>query len=764
MRFHSLFNRFAGQWPWLLVYAAIGLTLAALVGYTWTAEHQARVQRENTMMQDLLWQEQGIRLYLQTNQNALENLAYGLAAGAIRPADFNSRADALMKASPELVAVEYIDLTGRRISGLPVYSDRPSRLPALDSVQVKEGVDGAATLGYAIYSNIIEGDTPSAMLIVPYFHGTVYQGAVLASYALPQLLQQRIPWWMVQRYDLALLDAQGGVIAPADAIEPGNAITRKIAFDPPGHGLMLRASIRVEPTSWSLPALVFAVAVLLALLLWALAQVRRRISERQAVEDTLHDEIRFRAAMEHSLITGLRAMDTEGRLIYVNPAFCKMVGWENSELINLVPPFPFWPPEELTRCASVYQAILNGQSPANGFQLRFMKKDGERFDVRLYASKLVDGRGEHRGWMASLYDVTEVKREREALAASRSQLRAVLEGLEAAVSVTDAHSGQLLYRNRHHATTFVLPVDGDYCLLPLLPGDAQFAECCDPVDGRWYSVQRRSLDWVDGRSVWLDIATDITEMRLAAEEARVRNERLQHTTRLVSMGELASSLAHELNQPLAAISNYAAAGEGLLETEPPLLPRARDVLAKIGEQARRAGQIIRGIRDFAAKRAPREEPCRLDTLLAVPLQLLEPLARKAHVRIHVDLPPDLPGFVGDSVMLEQVLFNLLKNGVEALESQSASRREIRVSAVRDGDALEVTIADRGPGLAEPGNLFQPFYSTKSEGMGIGLNICRSVLEQHKGHLRAEPNPGGGLRFICRIPLPVSADKLEKELS
>ncbi|KAF0814392.1 Sensor histidine kinase TmoS [Andreprevotia sp. IGB-42] len=762
MRIKLLLNRYLGQWPWLLAYAAIALTLVALVGYTWLAEHQARVQRENTMMQDLLWQEQGIRLYLQTNQNALENLAYGLAAGAIRPPDFNVRADALMKASPELVAVEHIDLTGRRMGGLPVYSDRPSRLPALDSQAVREGIDGAATLGYPIYSNIIEGDTPAAMLIVPYFHGTVYQGAVLASYSLPQLLQQRIPWWMVQRYDLALLDGRDGVIAPYDAVEPSGAITRKIAFDPPGHGLSLRASVRVQPTSWSLPALVFAVAVLLALLLWALSQVRRRMRERQAAEVALHDEIRFRAAMEHSLITGLRAMDTEGRLIYVNPAFCKMVGWRSEELLNLVPPFPFWPPEELTRCASVYQAILNGQSPSNGFQLRFMKKDGERFDVRLYASKLVDGRGEHRGWMASLYDVTEVKREREALAASRSQLRAVLEGLEAAVSVTDAHTGQLLYRNRHHATTFVLPVDGEYCLLTLLPGDAQYAECCDPVDGRWYSVQRRSLDWVDGRSVWLDIATDVTEMRLAAEETRIRNERLQHTARLVSMGELASSLAHELNQPLAAIASYAAAGDGLLGAEPPAFSRAREVLTKIGDQARRAGQIIRGIRDFAAKRAPREERCQIDALLAVPLQLLEPLARKAHVRIIVDLPGDLPVFVGDSVMLEQVLFNLLKNGVEAMETMPG-KREIRVTAVRDGDALEVSIADRGPGLAEPGNLFQPFYSTKAEGMGIGLNICRSVLEQHKGHLRAEPNPGGGLRFVCRIPLPAKIEKTEKEV-
>ncbi|WP_035055301.1 PAS domain-containing sensor histidine kinase [Andreprevotia chitinilytica] len=762
MRIQSFLTRFIGQWPWLLAYAAIGMMVAALAGYAWMEDQQTRVQRENTMMQDLLWQQQGVRLYLQTNQNALENMAYGLSAGAINPTDFNTRADALMKASPELMTVEHVDMAGRRLGGLPVYSERPSSLPSLDDPLVLEAIDGAATLGYPVYSNIIEHEVPTVILAVPYFHGTVYQGAVLASYSLPQLLQQRIPWWMVQRYDLALLDGRGLLLAPTDAVLK-IGITREIGFEPPGHGLRLRASLRNVPTSWSLPALIVLVLVLFALLLWALAQVRRRMRERLAVEDALHDEIRFRAAMEHSLITGLRAMDAEGKLIYVNPAFCNMVGWSAEEMINLKPPFPFWPPEELTRCASAYQAILSGQSPVNGFQLRFMKKNGERFDVRLYASKLVDGRGEHRGWMASLYDVTEIKREREALAASRSQLRAVLEGLEAAVSVTDAHTGQLLYRNRHHASTFVLPVDGDYCLVPLLPEDAQLAECADPVNGRWYSVQRRSLDWVDGRAVWLDIATDITDLRTAAEESRLRNERLQHTARLVSMGELASSLAHELNQPLAAISSYAAAGEGLLNVEPPAVSRTREVLGKIGDQARRAGQIIRGIRDFASKRAPREEVCRLADLLAVPLQLLEPMARKARVKIVQEIPADLPPFVGDSVMLEQVLFNLLKNSVEAMESQPISKREIRIGAVNIGEALEVTVADRGPGLADPSTLFQPFNSTKRDGMGIGLNICRSVLEQHRGHLRAEPNPGGGCRFICRIPLPAELP-LEKETS
>ncbi|HSC80556.1 MAG TPA: PAS domain S-box protein [Chitinolyticbacter sp.] len=742
-----------GRLPWLLAHAAIGLVMLVLLGYAWMDHRQTHRTQESTLAQDLLWQQQGIRLHLQTNQNVLENLAYGLAADAINMRDFSARADALIKVNPELLAIEYLDHRGVRVGGLPVYSGRPSSLIPLEDDRLQEAIDGAAALGHAVYSNVIVRNEPLVVLVVPYFSGTVYSGAVLATYSLSQMLQQRIPWWMVQRYDLQLIDARGGIIAPTGVeLKPG-ATTQEVGFEPPGHGLKLTAGIREAPASMRHVWLLASVVLLLALLWWMLILLRQRMYERQQAEAALQDEMRFRAAMEDSLVTGLRAMNKNGRIIYVNPGFCRMVGWQAEELIGHLPPMPYWAPEALEECAAAYRGILEGQAPANGFQLRFMRRNGERFDVRLYSSRLVDGRGESRGWMASLYDVTEIKREREALAASRTQLLTVLEGLEAAVSVTDVSTGRGLYRNRHHADTFVFFDEGDYCLAPLLPNGSLGADCLDACTGRWYHVQRRSIDWVDGRRVWLDIAADITDQHGEAEMARLQSEKLQHTARLVSMGELASSLAHELNQPLAAIGSYAAAGEELLSLEKPRVERAREVMVKMGEQARRAGQIIRGIRDFVAKRAPRTEPCRLDAVLAVPLQLLEPLTRQTRAAISVALPTHLPAFPGDAVMLEQVLFNLLKNGLEAIATMPAGHpREIHVSAELLGDALEVSIADTGPGMPQASQPFQPFFSTKPEGLGVGLNICRSVLEQHRGHLRVEPNPGGGTRFICRLPV------------
>lgn len=752
----SLMRRIGPHWLWWLAYISISLVLLALTSFVWLDYRQARNAQDTVLSQDLLWQEQGLRLHLQTNQNAIENLAYGIAANALREEDFRARADSLLRASPEMLSVDYVNSSGNRVWGLPAYSARPQSLVPLEDPLLLEVLDGAATLGYVLYSNVImagEPKVPQIVLVVPIFKGTVYLGSVLASYALPAILQQRVPWWMIQRYDLSLLDGKGNVLAPRDAHINFTGISRAVGFEPLGHGLKLQASVRHEKTSVTQLWLLGVVFILLVALFWALRLLRERMRQRQVAEDALLDEMRFRAAMEDSLTTGLLAINTSGHLIYANLAFCSMVGRTQAELLGKSSPMPYWAPEELSVCASAWESLLSGECPVSGFALRFMRRDGERFDVRLYSSRLVDGRGEHRGWMASLYDVTELKSEREALAESRKQLLTVLEGLDAAVSVFDVKSGVVRYRNRHHSDTFPLFADGECCMWPLLPLGDMAAERQDPVSGRWFLVQRRRIQWVDGHIAWLEIAADITERRQQAEDERSREEKLQHTARLVSMGELASSLAHELNQPLAAIAGYAAAGEEILSRDETL--SVRHILAKMGEQARRAGQIISGIRNFSSRRASRSEPCDFAELLTVPMQLLEPMARKYKSRIVLDLAHPLPKVMGDGVMLEQVLFNLIKNGMEAMVDTPPLQREIKVTAYESRDCLEVCVADRGSGIENPALLFQSFYTSKPEGMGIGLNICRSVIEQHQGHLKIQANPDGGSCFIFRLPIVLS---------
>ncbi|WP_410497764.1 PAS domain S-box protein [Chitinibacter sp. S2-10] len=771
LRFGTRWHR---QWPWWLAYGLVLLLLGTLGFYVWQTAKKDVQMREASYAQDLLWQEQELRVRLQSNQNALESLAYSMASDSIDLEEFRVRADLLIKNNPEILSVELLDVNGFYIGGMPKFSNRPEHLVPLNDERLKETLDGVGALGYPLYSNVIlRAGEPLMLQMVPIFRFASFDGALMMTYSLERMLQHRVPWWLVQRYQLQLVDSQNHVLAPSAFHQKleGKDV-REMAFGNLGSGVRLLAKPAHTPSRLDSWGWLVLVVLLMGFLLWAIKLLRQRMQERLLAEQALQDEISFRSAMEDSMVTGLRAIDREGRLIYVNLAFANMVGWSIDELKNQSAPLPFWAPEALAQCDAAFRAILLGQIPRQGFELRYMRKTGERLDVRMYVSKLIDGKGEHRGWMISSNDITELKREREALQQSRQQLRSVLEGLDVAVCVSDMQSGEVLYRNRKHQQCF--PIENlvtsekipEYCWASWAKGYASVGddfEELDVITGREYQVSRRNLNWLDGRDTLLEICSDITARRQAEEEARLRNERLQHTARLVNMGELASSLAHELNQPLAAIASYSMACETMLYKPQPQIGKVQETLVKMTEQARRAGQIIRGIRQLVAKRKTEQAPCVLGELIDVVLPLLAPLANKMKVKIAIELPAPSPVVLGDAVMLEQVILNLLKNGLEAMQDTPAAQRRLAIrTLLHADDSVEVRIIDRGCGVADMNQLFQPFYTTKREGMGMGLNICRSVIEQHKGHLWAEPNQGGGTQMCFRLPTMKSQDQAETE--
>jgi two-component system sensor histidine kinase DctS len=247
---------------------------------------------------------------------------------------------------------------------------------------------------------------------------------------------------------------------------------------------------------------------------------------------------------------------------------------------------------------------------------------------------------------------------------------------------------------------------------------------------------------------------DITESKRAAEYARIQQERLQATARLVTMGEMASSLAHELNQPLAAIASYTTGCINLIESGHGSTAELKPVLAKCAEQAQRAGRIIRRIYEFARRAEPKSEPCDLNSILDEALALVEPDARRQQIHIIREMPPQLPLLQGDHVLLAQALLNLIRNGVDAMRDMPADRRQLSVGARLGDSMIHLSIADQGVGIAPEmlPHLFQPFHTTKAEGMGMGLNICRSVVEAHRGRLWHEPRAEGGCVFHVDLPL------------
>lgn len=344
-----------------------------------------------------------------------------------------------------------------------------------------------------------------------------------------------------------------------------------------------------------------------------------------------------------------------------------------------------------------------------------------------------------------------VDRLKRAIARSDDRLIKVLEGLDAAVCVIDPATAAILYRNRPFDTAFAKETRGTVALrlveAAARESDGEDAEELS-FENRWFLVRTRWLNWTDQRPVLLFSATDVTGRRRAETLNREQEARLQSTSRLVAMGEIASSIAHELNQPLAAIGNYVLGALRRLRAgtaDPQALTGA---LEKVSEQAERAGQIIRRVRDFVRSRQPALTALDLNVLVARAAGAAAHEANRSGAQIVLHLAPELPPAQADDVMIEQVILNLVRNSLEAARYGAGSGQPVDITTARDQDALRVTIADRGPGIAPEiaDRLFEPFCTNKPDGMGLGLNICRSIVEFHGGRLWTTPRHGGGAEF------------------
>lgn len=644
------------RWPWLaasIILTAV-LFISTSLGWFWYSEQRASAERQLSL--DLLWLEQSIAESLLIHKKMLANWATDLPSDTTKKSskateDFLSNISGLVKENPAILSIDYLDKNGQRILGFPTYIDRPENLPPVNDPLIAEALQRSLSLATPAYSQVIEQYAPLWVLAIPVIDEGRNQGSVLATYDLNQLLSQKVPWWFVQRYDLSLVDRNNKQLSPRDGgLSETTEELHKLAFGPLDSGLSLRATSHARGQSKILLGLLALAVVMLGLLvIWLLKILQRWLRERQKVQLDLAKELRFREAMEQSLVTGLLAFDLSGKIIYANPALCHLLGLTHEQLLGTAAPFPFWPGNDQESCQQAHLAMLKGESPTNGRNLQFLHANGAQISVRLFASPLVDGDGKLTGWMVSLYDVT--------------------------------------------------------------------AE------------------------------------RLAANTARERDELLQHTSRLATLAEFASGIAHELNQPLAAIANYSAAAECFLDASPPQTNKVHEAVRRMGEESRRAGQIVHSMRSFIQRGSVQHKTHKLLDLLIEPMALLEPMLHRSRATLSVIGEDQNTVIDCDAVMIEQVLFNLMRNAIEAVATVDgpATGEAIILRITHEADSVIVSISDRGPGIADHDKLFQAFYTTKSDGMGLGLAICRTVIENHGGRLWAEDNPGGGACFSFRIP-------------
>ncbi len=257
-----------------------------------------------------------------------------------------------------------------------------------------------------------------------------------------------------------------------------------------------------------------------------------------------------------------------------------------------------------------------------------------------------------------------------------------------------------------------------------------------------------------GQRIFVGIVSDLSERVRREDRVQELQKELLHATRLTSTGQLAAALAHELNQPLTAILNYASALAEIVDWKAiPEGATAQEVLAKVSAQAERAGQIIRRLRGFVEKREANRTLDDLNKTVQDAISLGLVGSANDNVRTTLKLAKDLPPVPIDKVQIQQVMINLLRNAAEAM--RDGAKREMTVTTARgDDEFVVVSVQDTGPGLPADvqKRLFEPFVTTKATGLGIGLSICRTIVESHGGRLWAESRKGGGTIFRFRLPL------------
>ncbi|MFM7001217.1 MAG: PAS domain S-box protein [Limnohabitans sp.] len=790
--------------------AAVILFLAAIASAFWYLRAEETDREQEAVKRDVEYAQQRLRLRLIERQEQVMRLARDISNKDVKVDQFHSRAEALVQQYPEYHSLTWLDERRKIVDNQSVSSImRSERLMPGSTLGVGETETHyslARDLMQPIYGQLdpkqhTELNGALLQLLTPLSNEKgKFSGVLLAEYSMEGLLRYGVPTEILAKYAISLTNSEGDLLAGQTIPQRTRLLSMlpmvnpddneyEVPVSPVGNGLILRAQAWRTSQGLVGSGLFWLVSVLSVMTAWMLIANWRHTRRRIQAQKALVAETNFRRAMENSMLTGMRALDISGRITYVNPAFCEMTGWDESELVGAVAPFPYWPEQDIESLTARLEDEISGRHTPAGFQVRVKRKNGSLFDARMYVSPLIDAQGKHAGWMTSMTDITEPNRIREQLANSYERFTIVLEALDASVSVAPLGSKELLFANKLYRQWFGQNTEGHLKLVEQAGAYYESETAMDDVDGlaglptesltvaasenaeifvselgKWLEVRSRYINWADGRLAQMVIATDITPRRQAEELAAQQAERAQTASRLITMGEMASSVAHELNQPLTAISNYC---NGMISRIKSQQIKESDLLGaldKTAHQAQRAGQIIQRIRSFVKRSEPNRTPSDVTGIVNESLELAEIELRRRHVRLSHYVAARLPQLMVDPILIEQVLINLMKNAAESIDNANRphDRRHVELRVVPrqiDGQqVVEFSVTDTGQGLPPEAidRVYEAFFSTKVEGMGIGLNLCRSIIESHEGRIVAEnlynADEITGCRFSFWLPV------------
>jgi PAS domain S-box-containing protein len=513
------------------------------------------------------------------------------------------------------------------------------------------------------------------------------------------------------------------------------------------------------------------------------------VTERKRAEQALQEsEAKIRRLVDSNII-GIFFSGLEGRILETNDAFLHLVGHDRDDLVSgRIRWTDLTPPEWRERDRRAL-AELTSNTTAQPYEKEFFRRDGSRVPVLIGGALFEEGGNEG---VAFVLDLTERKRAEEALRESEYKLRQIIETVPSLLWSTDPdgevthvnqrfldYSGMRLEDFQHGgwkelmhpddyaeiARTFYHAIqteDSYQDVMRLRRADGEF---------RWYHVRGEPLrDW-QGRIVqWYGLSVDIDDAKKAEEQLR-RSESnlaeaqlaLAHANRVATMGQLTASITHEVNQPITAAVTYALAARRYLSAEPPNFREVDDALSLIVKEGNRAGEVVERIRALIKKVPARKDAVAINDAILEVIALTRTEAANNSVSVRTQLAEGLPPVQGDRVQLQQVLVNLIINAIQAMRDIGEKERGLLISTRNEPDGVSVEVRDSGPGFA-PADLdrvFEAFYTTKPSGLGLGLSICRSIIEAHNGRLWASPNAPCGAIFGFIAPAhPAAASRVE----
>ncbi|MBV8121923.1 MAG: PAS domain S-box protein [Alphaproteobacteria bacterium] len=476
----------------------------------------------------------------------------------------------------------------------------------------------------------------------------------------------------------------------------------------------------------------------------------------------------FLAAIVESSEDAIVGKTLDGIVTSWNRAAELIFGYSEAEMIGR-PISVLAAPGAVDEMPRILEAIRRGERIAHYVTER-RRKDGRIILVALTVSPIRDEQGHIIGASKIARDITDVTRTTALLRSVSETIpdgmvviddRGIVQSFSAAAERMFGYAAEEVLG---HNVSLLMPSPyrenhDSYIAHYLATGERRIIGLGRVVTGRRKDGSVFPLELsvgeaiLEGRRLFTGFVRDLTERQQTLQRLHELQAELSHVSRLTEMGQMASALAHELNQPLTAATNYLELGRRLLARaagDP--AKRAANILEDVAVQVARAAEIIRGLRDFVRKDNGERQTLSIGQLLEDASALALIGVRDSGVSVRLEIAPELPQVVADRIQLQQVIVNLMRNAVEAMER--SERRALRVSALHDSaGAVEISVADTGPGIAPEiaERLFQPFVTSKPHGMGVGLSICRAIVEAHGGALSAEANPEGGTIFRFSLP-------------